>query len=371
VLATPADATRTPAIDASGVLLADLDSGQILYATRPRVPRPIASITKLLTALVVRASLPLDRVVRADPAAVFARKDYGSSSTLGLRAGDRISVEDLLYALLLGSANDAARALAIEVDGSEPAFVHHMNATADRLGMTQTHVASASGLDDDGRAAPRDLLRLVDAVDADHVLREIVATRFHRIAAPKGPDRIVQNRNALLWLDPDVGGMKTGTTQAAGNCVIATGRRDGRHLVAIVLGAPHEPFSAAASLLDYGFEGWRPDTIVTAGASAGTAALRGGTVPVVAAEDLTRLVPVHSDADRSEQVVIDPRAAFPPAPGDRVGQLVVREGDVVLGAVKLVVPSVPPAPASTQPWWARAATAVGGAVVDAVEALAA
>jgi D-alanyl-D-alanine carboxypeptidase (penicillin-binding protein 5/6) len=206
---------------------------------------------------------------------------------------------------------------------------------------------------------------------ADDALREIVATRFHRIPAPKGPDRVVQNRNALLWLDPDATGMKTGTTQAAGSCVVATASRDGRHLVAIVLDARDEPFSAAASLLDFGFEGWRTDTIVSQGASAGTAALRGGTVPVVSAEDLTRLVPVRPTEDRSEQVVIDPREAFPPAPGDRVGQLVVREGDLVLGTVALIVPSVPPAPASAGPWWARAAAAVGGAVADAVDALAA
>jgi D-alanyl-D-alanine carboxypeptidase (penicillin-binding protein 5/6) len=371
VLATPADPTRPPTIDAGAALLADLDTGQVLFAVQPRRPRPIASLTKLLTALVVRASLPLHRVVRVDPAAVFAHDDYGASSTVGLRAGERVTVEDLLYALLLGSANDAARALAIAVDGSEASFVRHMNAEAHTLGMTQTHVASASGLDDDGRSTPRDLLRLADAVRADDALREIVATRFHGIPAPKGPDRVVQNRNALLWLDPDATGMKTGTTQAAGSCVVATATREGRHLVAVVLDARDEPFSAAASLLDYGFAGWRTDTIVTRGASAGTATLRGGTVPVVSGEDLTRLVPVRPTEDRSEQVLIDPRAAFPPPPGERVGQLVVRDGDIVLGSVPLIVPSVPPAPASAGPWWARAAAAVGGGVADAVDALAA
>lgn len=370
VLATPADPAREPTIDAPAALLADLDTGQILYATRPRAPRPIASVTKLMTALLARTALPLHRVVRVDPRAEFQRDDFGSSSMLGLRAGERIDVGDLLYALLLGSANDAAVELAIAVDGSEAAFVRHMNAHAAALGMTQTHLASASGLDDHGWSTPRDLLTLARAVQSDPVLRSIVRTRFHRIPAPRGPDRVIENRNALLWLYGAATGMKTGTTHGAGACVVATAARDGRRLVAIVLGATRDPFSPAAALLDYGFAGWRRDTIVTAGTSVGAVAIRGGTVPVVAVHALTRLVPVLS-TDRSEQVVVDPRAAFPPAPRDRVATLVIREGDTVLGSVPLLVPDVPPPPASDGPWWTRAASTINGAVVDAVEALAA
>jgi D-alanyl-D-alanine carboxypeptidase (penicillin-binding protein 5/6) len=370
VLHTPADPTRPPDIRARGALLADLDTGQILFSTQPRVARPIASVTKLMTALLVRRALPLERAVTVDPRAVFERDDFGSSSTLGLRAGERIRTEDLLYGLLLGSANDAAVALAIAVDGSEAAFVRHMNARAAALGMTETRFASASGLNDRGRSTPRDLLVLARAVEDDPVLRSIVATRFRRIPAPTGPDRVIQNRNALLWLDDAATGMKTGTTRGAGACLVATATRDGRRLVAIVLGADREPFSAAASLLDYGFAGWHPDTIVAAGSSAGVVAIRGGTVPVVAARDLTRLVPIRSE-DRTQAVVVDPGAAFPPAPHDRVATLVVRDGDVFLGSVPLTVPEVPPPPASGGPWWARAAGAVGGAVVDAVDALAA
>ena len=369
VLQTPSDPT-SPGVTAHGALLADLDTGQILYAERARTPRPIASVTKLMTALLARRALPLHRVVRVDPRAVFDRRDFGASSTVGLRTGERVGVEDLLYALLLGSANDAAVELAIAVDGSEAAFVKHMNERATSLGMTGTEFASASGLDDDGRSTPHDLLELARAVEGDPVLRSIVDTRFHRIASPHGRDRIVQNRNALLWLYGPATGMKTGTTAGAGACVVATATRDGRRLVAIVLGATHEAFSPAASLLDYGFDGWRADTIVSSGTSAGIVAIRGGTVPVVASRDLTRLVPVRS-ADRAEQVVVDPRAAFPPAPDDRVATLVVRDGDTVLGSVPLIVPDVPPPPASEGPWWARAAGAIGGAVVDAVESLAA
>jgi D-alanyl-D-alanine carboxypeptidase (penicillin-binding protein 5/6) len=341
-----------------------------LFAKDPRTRRPIASITKLMTALLVRADLPLHAIVTVDPEAVFGRHAFGATSVLGLRAGERISVEDLLYAMLLGSANDAAVALAIAADGSETAFVRHMNRQARELGMIDTHFASASGLDDDGYSTPRDLLRLTRVVNEDDVLRTMTATRFRRIPAPKGPDRVIQNRNALLWLYPGSFGTKTGTTAGAGSCVVASARRDGRRLVAIVLHAPDEPFSDAAALLNYGFDGWQSATLVTAGDPVGDAAIRGGTVPVAAASDLTALVPVDAD-ERTERVVVDPGAAFPPAIDERVATLVFASGGKVLGQVPLTVPVVPPPPETAGPWWLRAGDAVAGAVADAVRAVAA
>jgi len=370
-LATPSDPTREPTVPAAAALLADLDTGQVLYAKDPVAPRPIASVTKIMTALLTLEELPLDHVVRIDPQAVFERDDYGASSTLGLRAGERVSVEDLLYALLLGSANDAADALAIAVDGSVPAFVRHMNARASALGMLQTRFFSAGGLDDRGHSTPRDLLRLVRAAQEVDVFTTITAARFHRIPGPGGRDRVIQNRNALLWLYAGTVGTKTGTTAGAGACLVASAERDGRHLVAIVLDAPHEPFSSAATLLEYGFEGWEVEELVGAGEPAGTVQIRGGTVPVITGVDLEALVPVRDAEEPMERTIVDPRAAFPPVPGEQVGVLVVRSGASVLGRVPLVVPSVPPAPATSGPWWARAAGAIGGAVVDGVRALAA
>lgn len=370
-VATPSDPTREPAVPAAAALLADLDTGQVLYTKDPGTPRPIASVTKIMTALLTLETLPMDKVVHVDPRAVFERDDFGSSSTLGLRPGEPITVENLLYALLLGSANDAADALAIAVDGSVPAFVGRMNERAQQLGMRQSRFFSANGLDDRGHSTPRDLLRLVRVTDASDAFTTITATRFRRIPAPHGPDRVIQNRNALLWLYAGAFGTKTGTTAGAGACLVASAARDGRRLVAIVLDAPREPFSSAATLLEYGFEGWENEDLVTAGDPLGTVAIRGGTVPVVAGADLDALVPVREDAEVQNRSVIDPRAAFPPAPGERIGLLVVHAGPEVLGRVPLVVPAVPPAPATSGPWWLRAAGAVGGAVIDGVRALAA
>lgn len=369
-LATPADVTTPPTIAASAAVLADPDTGQILFSKEPATRRPIASITKLMTAVVARRDLSLHATVTVDPAAVFDRKSFGASSVLGLKPGERISVENLLYGLLLGSANDAAVALAIAAAGSEQAFVRQMNAEAGRLGMRQTKLASASGLDDDGYSTPRDLLRLTHAVNADPVLRTITATKVHRIPAPKGPERVIQNRNVLLWLYPGAVGTKTGSTSGAGSCVVVTARRDGRELVAIVLHAPDEPFSDAAALLNYGFDGWRTDTLVHAGDAAGEVTIRGGTVPVIARSDLRALAPV-SDDGRAAHAVVDPRAAYPPAPHDRVATLVFTAGPAVLGTVPLIVSDVPPPPTATGPWWMRTGDAVAGAVADAVRAIAA
>jgi serine-type D-Ala-D-Ala carboxypeptidase (penicillin-binding protein 5/6) len=320
-----------------------------------------------MTALLTLDALPLHQTVTVDARAVFERDDYGASSTLGLRAGERISVENLLYALLLGSANDAADALAIAVDGSTEAFVRHMNRRAAALGMRRTTFNSPSGLDDRGRSTPFDLLRLVRAANANDTFRTITSSRFRAIPAPKGPPRRIQNRNALLWLYPGTFGTKTGSTAGAGECVIASARRDDRSLVAIVLDAPREPFSSAATLLNHGFDGWGRDTVVTAGQPEGAVDIRGGTVTVVAAGDLVALRPIDDGPVRTT-IVVDPRAAFPPPAGSSVGVLVARADGSVLGRVPLVVPDVPPAPASSGPWWVRAGAAVGGAVADAVRA---
>lgn len=368
-LATPASDSRPPRISAGAGILADLETGQVLYAKQAGVRRPIASVTKIMTALLTLESLPLQRVITVDPRAVFEKDDYGASSTLGLRPGERITVENLLYALLLGSANDAAVALAIAVDGSTDAFVRHMNDRAEQLGMRATRFYSASGLDDRGRSTPLDLLRLVRVANDEEAFRSITATRFHTIPAPHGPDRRIQNRNAMLWLYPGTFGTKTGMTAGAGACVVASAKREDRTLVAIVLDAPREPFSAAASLLNYGFEGWETDTIVVAGQPEGTVGIRGGSVQVVAGEELSALLPVI-EGDIRTSVAVDPRAAYPPEPGETVATLVVRADGGVLGRVALIVPEVPPAPASSGPWWVRAAVAVGGALADAIHALA-
>ena len=159
-LTVPPDPIPVPSVEASAAILVDLGAGQVLFGKAADRARPVASLTKIMTALVVLENEEghLDRTIRVHPDAVFGRDDYGAGSTLGLRAGEGVSVRDLLAGLLLGSANDAAEALAIEEAGSV-AFVRRMNARAKALGMTRTRFASPHGLDDRGRSSPADLVR--------------------------------------------------------------------------------------------------------------------------------------------------------------------------------------------------------------------
>ncbi|MDQ3210198.1 MAG: D-alanyl-D-alanine carboxypeptidase [Actinomycetota bacterium] len=370
-LETPADAVASPRLDAPAAILADLDDGQIMFAKAPELRLPIASLTKIMTALIVLERLDLGHVIEVAPAAIFSDDDYGASSTLGLRAGERRTVRELLDALMLQSANDAALALAIDAGGTQQRFVDLMNERARTLGLRRTRFFSPNGLDDRGRSTVRDLLVLTLGAYAVPGFAEIVASRFREIPAPRGRPRRVQNRNALLWLYPGAVGVKTGFTAAAGYCLVATAERDGRRLLAVVLGERHEPFSEAAALLDHGFEGFEERTFVQAGQGIGTVAIRGGAVAVETSRSITALVPAAQLDDVRQRVVVRPSALFPPADGERVGTLKLTIPGVSLGASALVVAQVPlPPAAGDDPWWQRAAGAVGGAIGRALDGFA-
>ena len=369
-LATPADAVAIPKLDAPAAILADLDEGQVMFAKAPEIGRPIASLTKVMTALIVLERRELDDVIEVSAAAIFDDDDYGASSTLGLRTGERRTVRELLDALMLQSANDAALALAIDIGGSQQGFVDLMNQRARGLGLLRTEFFSPNGLDDRGRSTASDLLALTLAAYAAPGFARIVAARFREIPAPEGPPRRVQNRNALLWLYPGAIGAKTGFTAVAGNCLIATAERGDRRLVAVVLGSRREAFSDAATLLDHGFEGFDEQTFVEMGESIGVVAIRGGTVAVEPARSITALVPTVQLDRVLEQVVVRPDAAFPPAPGERVGTLRVSIPGVALGSAPLIVSRAPPPPpAGDEAWWQRATGAVGGAIGEALHGL--
>ncbi len=233
-----------------GGLLLDLDTNEVLWRRHATRARPVASLTKMMTALVAaRALRPGDR-------APITRGvlDYTGSGMGVLRRGTRIDVEKLLIGLLLPSGNDAARALALRASGSLGGFVRAMNAHAVRLGLTCTRFASVEGLSDANVSCPRDL-----AVLAGHVLDEPRLARIVRrpraiIPMPvKGGRAFLYNHNPLVRdRYPGVLGVKTGFTGAAGRCLVAAARRGGRRLVAVVLHSP-DPGRHARHLLDRGF----------------------------------------------------------------------------------------------------------------------
>jgi len=370
-LSTPADPIPVPRIDAASALLVDLGSGQVLFRVAPRESRPVASLTKMMTALLVLEGEEgrLDRTIRVHPDAIFDRGDYGASSTLGLRPGERVSVRGLLAGLLLGSANDAAEALAIEEAGSVAAFVDAMNARARSLGMSQTTFASPHGLDDRGRSSAADLLVLLREAREHAVFRKLVASRFAVIRSDVAPPRRIQNRNVLLWLYPGASGVKTGITAGAGWCLVATARRGVRELAVVILGGRDEVFSDAAALLNHGFAAYHTRTLVSEGASLGSARVRGGVVPVVAGTRLDALLPVEGVGQLERTLDVSPSAAYPPPSGSQVGTLRVTLDGVTLGVVPVFVADLPPPREPRGSWWSRAAGALAGAVGGVVSSL--
>jgi D-alanyl-D-alanine carboxypeptidase (penicillin-binding protein 5/6) len=354
-------------VAAGSAALVDLDTGQVLFAQNADDERPIASLTKLMTAVLVMRSADADDVVTVSDRASTSIGGVGISE-LGLQAGERLTVEELLYALLLQSANDAAVALAEHVSGTVESFVKAMNAEARRLGMRHTRFYSPNGLDDRGYSTALDLARLARAAYAEPLFARIDTARFHEIASPSGPPREIQNRNVLLWLYKGAIGGKTGYTSAAGFCVVAVARREGIRLVSVVLGAPGEPFSDAAELLNFGYAAFDRRRLVEPGESFESVEIQGRDVAVAAARPLDALV----RADAEIRYVVVPRpVAFPPSLGQAVATLRVEAGSAVLRRMPLVVTNVPPPPpvGDDDPWWRRAGDAVAGALSSAVSAL--
>ena len=344
-LVTPRPSTRPPKLSAPSAELADLDTGQVLYEKAARTRRPIASVTKIMTALVVLERLDPSATVTAGPDAARA-----GGARLGLRAGERITVRNLLYALLLSSANDAAVALSDAVAGSVPAFVRLMDRRAGALGLRDTLFTSPSGLDDAGYSSASDLIALTREAYARPLFTAIVRTKFWDVPAPSGPARHLENRNALLWLYPGAVGVKTGSTARAGHCLVAAAGGNGRRVAAVVLGAPVEAFDDAASLLNFGLLEFSRTVVVSRGETIGAIGVDGVTIPVVAAGDLITLV--RKDLSGTIERRLRPVAglALPIRAGDRIGTDEIRVEGRVIGLVPaLAAISAPPSGAAPSP----------------------
>lgn len=344
VLETPRPAPRPPAIRSRLAVLEDTRTGQDLYGKRSSDRHPIASLTKIMTALLVLGRTEPDELVTISRTAALT-----PPSDIGLKEGERLTVHDLLEGLMLSSANDAAVALAEHVSGSSAAFVKLMNRRAAALGMRRTHFASPNGLDDRGYSTARDLATLASVAMRTPAFRKLVATKMADVEGPPGKeDRELQNRNVMLWLYRGATGVKTGFTFDAGWCLVATATRHGRHLVAVVLGAPTQgaSFSEAASLLNYGFAQFQESDLAVPGETEGTILLQGEPVLVAAPEKLTALV----RSDRLDEVrstfVPSPGITLPVTRGQRVGSLVFRTGRLRLGSVPLIASESVAAPPS-------------------------
>jgi len=248
VLAGGQVAVAAPRVRARAVILADESTGQVLFEQNASLPRAMASTTKVMTALLALERLDEEKVVVIGP----GPPKVGEES-LRLRQGERLTIRQLLLGLLVKSANDAGVALAEAVDGSEAAFVRRMNRKAAALRLSATHYATPYGLDRPGhQTSARDLARLWEVAMSRADFRAIVAMKAARIPGiPLSLRRFVSTNQLLGSYRWTVGG-KTGFTNRAGRCLVASASRGGRRLVAVALGSPNA-FPDVQALFDYGF----------------------------------------------------------------------------------------------------------------------
>ena len=254
----PAALQAAPVIAAPSYLLLDFASGTAIVAQNADERRDAASLTKLMTAYLTFAALREGKIVPSQSVPVSEAAWHAEGSRMFIEPRRAVSVDELLHGMIVQSGNDASIALAELVAGSEPAFVARMNAEAQRMGLANTHFVNVTGLSQaDHYSTARDLGALAAAVIRDfpdyYTLYSLKEFRYNNITQA--------NRNRLLWIDPYVDGMKTGHTDAAGWCLIASAKRGGRRQVSVVLGAASEAARASESgkLLSYGFQAF--DTV--------------------------------------------------------------------------------------------------------------
>ncbi len=243
-------------LPAPSAVLMEASTGKVLYEKNAHEQRPCASITKVMTLLLVMEGLDSGQIHLEDMVTASEHAASMGGSDIWLEPGETMSVDDLLKATVIVSANDAAVALAEHLCGSEEAFVRRMNERAAELGMTKTVFKNCNGLDEDGHVTTAyDIALMSRALIAHEKIFDYTQVWMDEL---RGGKTQLVNTNKLLKTYSGITGLKTGTTGKAGSCMTATAERDGMSLIAVVLGCDttDNRFSAASALLDYGFAGW-------------------------------------------------------------------------------------------------------------------
>ena len=239
-------------LSAKSAILIDADSGTILYGENFSTSMAMASTTKIMTAVVALENASLDKKI------IIPREAVGvEGSSIYLCENEILTLEELLYALLLASANDAAIAIAISIGGSIEGFADMMNKTALRLGLDSTHFENPHGLDSKNHyTTAKDLASLTAYALSIPKFREIVSTYKTNITlGNEGNGRLLVNHNKLLRSYPGTIGVKTGFTQKSGRCLVSAAERDGLTLIAVTLNAPND-WNDHKEMLDFGFENY-------------------------------------------------------------------------------------------------------------------
>jgi D-alanyl-D-alanine carboxypeptidase (penicillin-binding protein 5/6) len=340
---TAAPLPALPKVSFKSHYLVDFTTDRVLAANDADVQLPPASLTKLMTAYVVFGALQSGRI-RLDDRAHVSEKAWRQGGTrMFIDVNSDVGIEDLLRGLLIQSGNDAAVALAEHTAGSVDAFVEEMNAAAKALGMDNSMFRNPHGLPARGHyTTAHDLALLAKAIIGEF-------PDFYSLYAERefSYNGIAQhNRNALLWRDPSVDGMKTGYTAAAGYCLVTSAVRDGMRLIAVVLGAPSARIrnDGAQKLLEYGFGNFETHKLYSAGQAIDNARVWGGEAEFTGlglTEDVYVTIPRGAYAKLAAKMDVVAQLAAPLVRGTPVGEVKVSfAGEPVVTSPLVVLSSV-------------------------------
>ncbi len=310
-------------VSAQAAVLIEKESGRVLYSKNPDERLPMASTTKIMTAIcaIENKSGDMDKTIEISSSAAGVE-----GSSMYLEKGEKMTMKELLYGLMLSSGNDAAVAIAEEVSGDCESFANLMNKKAEEMTLKNTHFTNPNGLpDDEHYSTARDMAIITAYALSNAEFSEIVSSKSYKIEGDgKAYPRVLSNHNKLLSMYEGCIGVKTGFTKAAGRCLVSAAQRDGMTLIAVTLNAPND-WSDHASMFDFGFSNYKY-TLVT---------LKDD--PVSSVEIIgsyAEVIPVYPDRDvyyplkEGEKVVCEtalyPEISAPLSGGDAVGVMIVR-----------------------------------------------
>ena len=333
-----------PQMAASAYLLIDADSGKTLVEHNSRQRLPPASLTKIMTSYIAAGEIASRRLALTDSVLVSEKAWKKGGSKMFIRVGTEVLVEDLLKGIVIQSGNDASIAMAEHIAGSEDAFADIMNQHAQLLGMEDSNFRNATGWpDDEHYTSARDLATLSRALikryPEHYAMYAEKEYRYNEIDQ--------QNRNLLLWRDRSVDGVKTGHTEAAGYCLVASALRDGMRLVSVVMGTNSMEARARESqkLLSYGFRYYATHTPYSAETSLRDVRVWGGdaaTVGLGVPDDVTITVPRGAAEQLTAKLDLSPVFRAPLSKGDETGKLTVMYGEEIVYEGPLVALSEVP-----------------------------
>ena len=335
-------------IEAKSALLMDVATGTVLYEQDAHTPLAPASVTKVMTMLLIMEAIDSGKIHWEDNVTASEAAAAKGGSQIYLKVGETLSVADMVKSIAVSSANDCACAMAEHIAGSEEAFVAQMNSRAKELGMKDTNFVNCTGLDDDDAAKTH----LTSAYDIALMSRQLIKyhpdiTKYTTIwmDTVRNGEFGLSNTNKMVRFYQGCTGLKTGFTSTAGYCLSASAERDGMELIAVVMGCENSQkrFAACKSMLDYGFANF--SLIEPAAPEAGQIPVVLGktdTVRAIAGESSPLLIDKAQKNEVGMQIQLEESVHAPVVKGQRLGTMTVTVGDQILAQIPMVAETAVP-----------------------------